>query len=734
MLTSRWFNRPTTRRRTVAHRRRGPIAAILLLLVSQAAVTAPAAAAPGLPLDGVASARRPAPAVPGYGAVAPPAAAPPRKLPRKPGTVAVRPGQHVRPPGRGPAGARTATVTGTDRAAVRALVVAVDAGDFGVATWRSTLDRVGAAYDVLYARTAPLVADTLVRADGTGRYNAILLTDSMLLHADGSGGYVSALSGDEWNLLWAYERDYGVRQATLYSSYGTFPEDYCLRGGSEGGVGETPMLASLTTAGAGVFDYLDPGAQIPISLSYVYLDALQSGCGAQPVLTGGGAVLGVATTSADGRERLALTFTSNQYLLQAHLLVYGLFRWASRGLFLGEHRHYLSVDVDDWFNSTDHQLADGTVGTDPGFRMSGHDAYNAHVQQNALRAAYPLANGFTMHLAYNGGDANLQAGNTCAPNGGINQLTATSRCLAGEFRWVNHTHSHPKLNFTDYPTSLAEITQNVTVANQLGLPVDATVLKTGEYSGLGVYHPDPDNDLDPPTDHGLGASNPNLLTAANDAGVDYLHGNMSFPSHVPACFNCNIVHPMQPALSVVPDWPTNVAYFSTTPAEETYFYNSFYGPNGRFPYWPTDRTYEQIVGYESDQAMTHVATGSIYTHTFHIGNLRDYGAGRTLTTDWVEAVLARYTGYYSVPLLSPTWPALAAHTAGRNAHFAALSAGVDAVYDRGAGTVTVTSPAAAGVTITGARTSGYTTYGSESTATLALAAGTPVVFTPSLLP
>ena len=44
--------------------------------------------------------------------------------------------------------AKSATVTGTERTALRALVVALDAGDFGVATWRSTLDRVGAAYEV----------------------------------------------------------------------------------------------------------------------------------------------------------------------------------------------------------------------------------------------------------------------------------------------------------------------------------------------------------------------------------------------------------------------------------------------------------------------------------------------------------------------------------------------------------------------------------------------------------
>ena len=170
--------------------------------------------------------------------------------------------------------------------------------------------------------------------------------------------------------------------------------------------------------------------------------------------------------------------------------------------------------------------------------------------------------------------------------GGPAQLTATSRCLRNQYRWVNHTVEHPELNATDYATTRAEIAGNLTIAATLGLPVNGTVLKTPEYSGLGVYHPDPNNDVDPPTDFGLGASNPHLLQAAKDLGVRYLHGNMSFPSHVPSCFNCAIVHPMEPAVLVVPDWPTNVAYHTTTPAEQTAFYNSLYGPGGRFPFFP----------------------------------------------------------------------------------------------------------------------------------------------------
>src|SRR5690606_41026595 len=123
--------------------------------------------------------------------------------------------------------------------------------------------------DVLHALSPQLTAESLVGPDGVGRYNAILLTNSMLLYQDSGGNFVSGLTGDEWNVLWAYERDFGVRQATLYASYGTFPEDYCLRARTEGTVGEPGITARLTATGAAVLDYLNPRAQVPIVESYV---------------------------------------------------------------------------------------------------------------------------------------------------------------------------------------------------------------------------------------------------------------------------------------------------------------------------------------------------------------------------------------------------------------------------------------------------------------------------------
>jgi hypothetical protein len=234
-----------------------------------------------------------------------------------------------------------------------------------------------------------------------------------------------------------------------------------------------------------------------------------------------------------------------------------------------------------------------------------------------------------------------------------------------------------------------------------------------------VYNPDPTDDISPPTDFGINASNPNLLAAAKALGVKYLHGNMSFASHQPSCFNCGVIHPMEPSITVVPDWPTNIAYFSTDPAEETQFYNSFYGPGGRFAYWPSDRSYDQVVDYESLLALQHVASGSIYTHTFHISNLKNYGGGNTLTFDWINAVVGKYSSYYKVPLLTPTWSSLASYVGERNKHFSAIAGtGTLGVYDSAAKTITVTGTNGNKATLSGvsASVSGASKYGDETSA------------------
>jgi hypothetical protein len=588
-----------------------------------------------------------------------------------------------------------------DKVALRQLIIATDADDFELPTWKSILDRIGTRYDVVLAKTDPFEAKQLVRPDGVGKYDAILLTSNALLFPDASGTYVSAFADAQWNTLWDYERTFHVRQVALNTSPGTFPEDYGLRANTEGAIGAAPVQATLTSQGAEVFDYLNPGARLPISQSYLYRSTVAPDSSAQPILTLGSDVLGVLSTSPDGRERAALTFALGVDQIPTELLGYGLLRWATKGVFLGEQRHWINVDVDDWFATTLRGRPDGTGGV---FRLSGPEAAAVNQQQANLRERYALAGEFTLNLAYNGRKLDTRAPAQCDSTNTPDPLSSYTRCLMDKFRWINHTFSHPAMNVTSYAENYAQIADNLAAAASIGLPVPATVLKTPEYSGLGVYHADP-HSLDTPTDHGLASSNRQLLKAASDLGVRYLHGNMSFPSHRPSCFNCGIYHPLQPDILVIPDWPTNIAFEATTPDELTSLYNSLYGKNGTVKnHADRDLSYQEIIESEAAVAMRHVMSGSAYTHTLHQGNLHEYAPGKSITFDWLNALLAKYSAYYTVPLKNPNWPALASYVEARNSHFAALTSPQDAVWNRATNTITYTPTADYSLFLTGVET------------------------------
>ncbi|CAL9359726.1 hypothetical protein [Streptomyces sp. enrichment culture] len=616
-----------------------------------------------------------------------------------------------------------------EQVALRQLVVATDEKDFGLAAWRSVLDRIGTPYDVLLTRDDPIDRDALVRDDGTGKYNAILLSNGTLTDASGSS---SGVSQAEWDRLWQYERTYRVRQVSLDASPDGVP---CLRAGSGEPVGERPVDVRLTAEGRQIFDYLAPGAKLPLSESYVYRSRPEAGCRAEPLLTLGSSVVGHVDPDG-GREELDVGFSVGPDDMMSKLLGFGLVRWATRGVFLGEQRHWLNVDVDDWFLTTQRGPTPET-GPVPGYRVTGPEALALSREQRAFRERYPLAGDFRLNLAYNGSLLHPDAPATCDPDGSPDGLTSYSLCLKDEFRWINHTLTHPQMNTTPYERDYDEINDNLARAAEVGLPVPTTVLKTPEYSGLGVYADRPDT-LDPPVDHGLEASNKDLLRAASDLGVDYVHGNLGFPSHRPSCFNCGIRHPLQRDVMVVPDWPTMVAFQATDPAEQVALYRDAATVPEDSP--SVRAAYRRTIGQEADLALAHLMSGSVYSHTLHQGNAHAYEPGHSLTFDWLDALLARYSRYYDVPLRNVDWVTLAAYVDDRTRHFAELDHDEDAVWNRVTGAVTYTPSGDGSLFVTGVETRPATDadrdgpdeaerYGSDAVSRLGLTEGETVTLT-----
>lgn len=636
-------------------------------------------------------------------------------------------------PVRTPAPARGPAIPG-ERVALRQLVIATDVNDFQLPAWTTILDRIGTPYDILFAKSQPLTMDSLVRPDRVGRYNAILLTSSALLYRNHAGGYVSAFGPAEWETVWDYERTFGVRQVAFNASPGTGPEDYCLRPRAQGPIGTEPVTASLTAAGQRFFDYLHPAIRIPISQTYAYRTQIGADRDTRPLLELDSDVLGVLSTSADGRERAALTFVVAAAQPVADLLGYGLFRWATRGVFLGEQRHWLNVDVDDWFNAN----ARGQAGTASGpFRLSGPEALAVRQEQANLRKRYPLAAGFTLNIAYNGSRIDPLAPDQCAARDTRDALTSYSRCLRHDFRWISHALTHQRMNFTSYSENYREIRDNLYAAGSIGLPTPASVLKPPEYSGLGIYNPDP-RSADPPTDFGLLASNRALLAAASDLGIKYVVGDISFASHQPRYFNCGIYHPLQPDLLLVPSWPTTIAFGATTPTEQVSWFNLTYGAGGTVRDG-RDVSYGEFVDAEANLALSHVMSGSVYSHTVHQANLHQYAPGRSLVFDWLADLVAKYSAYYRVPLKNPDWLTLAAYARDRTAHFTAIGTRNDAVWDRATNTVTYSPAADTPLFVTGLATRPATQadwhgpdmaerYGSDSISRLGLTGGVAVTF------
>ncbi len=602
----------------------------------------------------------------------------------------------------------------TSRVELTSLVIAATEHDPALAAWEALLQQAGLPYDVLIAVDEPLEVDRLVGPDDVGRYQAILLATGNLAYLDGDA-YAYAFDDAEWTLLHQYARDYGVRQVVLYAYPGSYPEPYGIEPIDEvaPGMNAPEAYAAIPTATgrSDVFPYLVDGAEVPIRPTghvYVYRSRLSDGSVAEPILVDpDGHVLGVVSTAPDGRERLVLTFDQAAYggtpLMHTQLLGQGLLRWATRGVYLGQRRYHFDADVDDWFIPTALWDVEAADFADEPFHLSGADASSFAAQLAELHADHPFADGFTWAMAYNGLGAEPEAPSSCDPAASLSSVT---KCVATDFRWVNHTWSHaymdrnPPAYDIDYAAIHQEIDANDALVEAFGFgPTFAPgSLITGDLSGLGWHAPD-GPDTGPKVDFGLEASNPDLLAAAADLGRRYVASNMSTPSHEPDCPGCGIVHPLDDRIFLVPRWPTNVFAAVATPEAATQAYNLVYGPDGIDPYFDEDLDYATYLEVETTIALAHVLSGAAYPHYFHVANLYEYAPGRSLLRDYADALFERYGALVDLPLLSNDWDALGDFVSERTEH---AGAGASGVWDRDAGTLTVHAAHGGTVFLTGA--------------------------------
>ncbi|MFD5573203.1 hypothetical protein [Streptomyces cadmiisoli] len=586
-------------------------------------------------------------------------------------------------------------------------VLVVDDGDGPVGAIAAQLRSTGIPY-------------TSVRLDDPNRptVNAAFLSDTVggtprarfqgvVLPDEAPFGAGSA----EQTALENYERTYGVPQVDAYTwAHPGVGLDYTSEGGWAGTLDGSP--AAVTDAGrAGPFGYLDGAFAFEdnspsVQESYGYAARPRAGFTsyvdvAVPGGTGRGSLVG--EYAHDGRRELVVTFAYNQHQQQFRVLARGIVEWLTQGVHLGFDRNYFAVHVDDVFapdsrwdterdcTPGDFDCADGDgAGTTP-IRMTAADAQYA--------AGWQRQHGFTLDMVYNAGSGEEWK----AEHGGTDALTTRLLADRAQYRWINHTYTHPYLgcvqDTSTVPwacarnadgtirwTSRAEISEQIRDNHNWGvargLPVDRTELVTGEHSGLRTLPQQPED-------------NPNLARALADNGVDWVASdNSREPQQRPVG-----------SASTVPRHPMNVYYNVGTAEEMADEYNHIYtsradGGSGVCetnpastcldePLDPATGYASHIVPQEARTALGHALNNDPRPHYAHQSNL----AEDRLLYPVMEKVLADYRALFAdnTPVENLSQKAIGTELQRRAAWQTALDQGRVTAYRTGS-TVTVTAP------------------------------------------
>ncbi|MFJ3652418.1 hypothetical protein ACIPPR_03880 [Streptomyces nigra] len=523
----------------------------------------------------------------------------------------------------------------------------------------------------------------------------------------------------EQTALEDFERTFGIPQVDAYTwAHPGVGLDYTTEGGWAGSL--DGHEAAVTAQGrAGAFGYLDGAFTFEdndpsISESYGYAARPRAGFTSYvdvPVPGGSGRGSLVGEYAADGRRQLVVTFAYNQYQQQFRLLARGIVEWLTQGVHLGQARNYLAVHVDDVFApdarwDTERNCTPGDIDCVGG---GGEEAPPIRMtEQDAVRAAqWQRESGFRLDMVYNAGSGEEWK----AEHGGTDALATRLLADRNQYRWINHTYTHPFLGCVQDTSTVpwscaknadgsirymsrseisAQIRDNHTWGVTKGLPLDRTELVTGEHSGLKNLPQQP-------------VDNPNLAGALADNGVKWIASDNSRES---------AQRPVGSALTV-PRYPMNVYYNTGTAEEMADEYNWIYtsqadGGSGICESNPASTCLdepldvatgyaEHIVPQEARAALGHAISNDPRPHYVHQSNL----AEDRILYPVLDKVLADHGALFAdnTPLENLRQSAIGTEFKRRDAWQSALSQNRVTAYRLGS-KVTVSAPSGVQVPVT----------------------------------
>src|SRR5450631_1683541 len=232
---------------------------------------------------------------------------------------------------------------------LKVLLIGSGSADPTTVAWESALSSEGVPYTEVTATNTGALGSWQVAlpalANGTqGNYNGVVIADSP---TDFAAGQLGALA--------TYEGQYNVRQLDGYvTGFPSAPPNLGVANDTTGAA-ITATSESLTAAGTAALPGL--AGSVPFDAgSYAYPGTVSSSAFTSWVSFGGTTSLGgvyqhPSTDAQKNVQEAALFFAYNQYQEQWRVLSRGLIDWVTQNAHLGLFRNYVSLHLDDMFNS-----------------------------------------------------------------------------------------------------------------------------------------------------------------------------------------------------------------------------------------------------------------------------------------------------------------------------------------------------------------------------------------------
>lgn len=514
-----------------------------------------------------------------------------------------------------------------DRIHLRLLVIAPQSSDQNLHAITAVLDQIGVPYDTLIATERALTTLPLWRQEEAFYQGVILTTGNLLYWQETESCWQSAFDATAWQLLRRYLHRFGLRQVVLYA-VGVTPEDYGIQRDEFIDTSVRALSLSFTERGRQLFPYLNHEAGLQVQGAPLYPAQPTDPATIPLLLTPSGETAAILRRECDGCEVLALTIGHTPDLRHTWLLGYGLINWVTRGLFIGERRIYLTLQIDDIFNRN--ELWNPAQPSDCAntYRLNAEDAAALLAWLDQVQTQTRNSAGITVDLAFNGAGILGAVAN--------DGLAATLLQQQARFRWINHGYTHLLLDQASYAESQHEILANHQAACTLGLDnYTPTTMVTAVVSGL---------------------ANGEFLRAAKDVGVTMLVSDTSKAGWHSPSPNTGINNPTEPAILCIPRRPTNLFYDVSTPAEWVAKYNHTYQH-----YWGRTLGLREIVEQEAELILRYLLRFEINPLMFHQANLRAYDGLHSLLSVLIDCVLVKYNALYgNVPICSLPMQAIGA--------------------------------------------------------------------------